>query len=133
MIENILKELELNKSPPAQDSALTLAYLGDCVYEMYVRSYLIKDANHNVNTLHKQATRHVCCKAQAELFRKIEGQLTEEEMAVFKRGRNTKSHVPKNSDMNDYRVATGVEALIGYLYLKGEKQRVCDLLKYIFI
>lgn len=132
MIDAILNELNLNKIPPEQYSALTLAYLGDCVYELYVRSRLVSSANRNVNTLHKEATKHVCCRAQAEFFRKIEGMLTEDELAVFRRGRNTKSHVPKNSDMNDYRIATGVEALIGWLYLKGEKQRICDLLKYIF-
>lgn len=132
MIDVILENLNLNKVPPIQYSPLTLAYIGDCVYEMYVRSYLIKDANHNVNKLHKTATKHVCCKAQAELYRKIESLLSDEEISVFKRGRNTKSHVPKNSDMGDYRIATGVEALIGFLYLSGEKQRICDLLKHIF-
>ncbi len=133
MLETILNELNLSKTPPGEYSALTLAYLGDCVYELYVRSYLVKDGNKNVNTLHKTATKHVCCAAQAELYRKIENMLTDEEAAVFHRGRNTKSHVPKNSEMRDYRDATGVEALIGWLYLKGEKQRICDLLKHIFV
>lgn len=58
--------------------------------------------------------------------------LSEKEMSVFKRGRNTKSHVPKNSEMSDYRVATGVEALFGFLYLSGEEERICELLKHIF-
>ena len=133
MLNTILNELNLSKTPTGEYSALTLAYLGDCVYELYVRSYLIKDGNKNVNTLHKAATKYVCCRAQAELYRKIEDKLTDEEKAVFHRGRNTKSHVPKNSEMKDYRDATGVEALVGMLYLKGEKQRICDLLKYIFI
>ncbi len=132
MIDVILNELNLKKIPPEQYSALTLAYLGDCVYELYVRSRLVSGGNRNVNALHKDATAHVCCRAQAEFYRKVEDMLTEDELAVFHRGRNTKSHVPKNSGMNDYRIATGVEALIGWLYLKGEKQRICDLLKYIF-
>ncbi len=132
MIDVILESLNLNKVPPIQYSPLTLAYIGDCIYELYVRSYLIKDSNRNVNTLHKTAAKHVCCKAQSELYRKIEPLLSDEEMGVFKRGRNTKSHVPKNSDMSDYRIATGVEALIGFLYLSGKKQRICDLLKHIF-
>lgn len=132
MLETILKDLNLNKVPPEEYSALTLAYLGDCIYELYVRSYLIKDGNKNVNILHKTATGYVCCKAQAEFYRKIQGMLSAEEASVFHRGRNTNSHVPKNSDMKDYRDATGVEALLGWLYLKGETRRICDLLKNIF-
>lgn len=132
MIEYILKNIGGEMLSAEQYSPLTLAYIGDCVYELYVRTYLIKDANHNVNKLHKSATKYVCCKAQAELYRKIENMLTDVELAVYKRGRNTKSHVPKNSEMKDYRIATGIEALIGYLYIKGENERICELLKYIF-
>lgn len=132
MIEYILKNIGGEMLSAEQYSPLTLAYIGDCVYELYVRTYLIKDANHNVNKLHKSATKYVCCKAQAELYRKIENMLTEAELAVYKRGRNTKSHVPKNSEMKDYRIATGVEALIGHLYIKGENERICELLKHIF-
>ncbi len=132
MIDVILENLNLSKVPPSQYSPLTLAYVGDCVYELYVRTYLIKDANHNVNSLHKAATKYVCCKAQAQFYKKIESLLSENEISVFKRGRNTKSHVPKNANVGDYRIATGVEALMGYLYLSGEKQRICDLMKHIF-
>ena len=132
MINVILENLGIDKLPPEQYSPLTLAYLGDCIYELYVRSYLVKDGNENVNKLHKSATTYVCCKGQAEFFRKTESLLSEKEMSVFKRGRNTKSHVPKNSEMSDYRVATGVEALFGFLYLSGEEERICELLKHIF-
>lgn len=132
MIDVILENLNLSKVPPSQYSPLTLAYVGDCVYELYVRTYLIKDANHNANSLHKAATKYVCCKAQAQFYKKIESLLSENEISVFKRGRNTKSHVPKNANVGDYRIATGVEALMGYLYLSGEKQRICDLMKHIF-
>ena len=132
MINVILENLGIDKLPPEQYSPLTLAYLGDCIYELYVRSYLVKDGNENVYKLHKSATTYVCCMGQAEFFRKIESLLSEKEMSVFKRGRNTKSHVPKNSEMSDYRVATGVEALFGFLYLSGEEERICELLKHIF-
>ena len=132
MINVILENLGIDKLPPEQYSPLTLAYLGDCIYELYVRSYLVKDGNENVNKLHKSATTYACCKGQAEFFRKVESLLSEKEMSVFKRGRNTKSHVPKNSEMSDYRVATGVEALFGFLYLSGEEERICELLKHIF-
>ncbi|MEG2583477.1 MAG: ribonuclease III domain-containing protein, partial [Oscillospiraceae bacterium] len=127
------KSFDIQKTPPEQYSALPLAYIGDCVYELYVRSYLVKDANNNVNDLHKKATRFVCCKAQSEFFHKIEGILSEKELSIFKRGRNTKSQVPKNASMSDYRNATGVETLIGFLYLSGETDRITELLKHIFI
>ena len=84
-----------------------------------------------MKVLHKSATNYVKASAQAEYFRRIEGILTDEETAVFKRGRNTNSHPPKNADMVDYKIATGVEALIGYTYLKGDKNRLMDLLGYI--
>lgn len=132
-MDAIIESLGGNLLPPQQYSPLTLAYVGDCVCELYIRTYLIKDSNQNVNKLHKTATKYVCCKGQADFYEKIKDLLTEEEESVFKRGRNTKSHVPKNSEMSDYRKATGVEALMGYLYLKGEKQRACDLLKHNFI
>ncbi len=132
MVSEILKEFEIGKTvAPKQYSALTLAYIGDCVFELYTRTYLIKDKDYPVKTLHKNATRYVRASAQAEYFRKIEGILTEEEAAVFHRGRNTNSKPPKNADMVDYKIATGVEALIGYTYLKGDTHRLMELLGYI--
>lgn len=118
---------------PNQYSALTLAYIGDCVYEMYVRSYLISDGDHKVNELHKKATKLVCAKAQALFFHRIEHLLTEEEQAAYHRGRNTKSQVPKNAVLSDYRTATGVEALLGYLYLNNQNERISQLMTYLFI
>lgn len=132
MIEKILEEFADSSLPPAQYGALTLAYIGDCVYELYVRSRLICDRDHKVNALHKQATKYVCAGAQAAFFYRVKELLTDEEMEIFRRGRNTKSHVPKNAEMKDYRMATGVEALIGYLYLKGETDRLLALLRHIF-
>lgn len=114
-------------------SALTLAYLGDCVYEMYVRSYLTSDGNHKVNDLHKMATKYVCAAAQAAFYHKIEPLLTENELAAFKRGRNAKSHPPKNADMTDYKLATGVEALLGHLYINGETERISELMIKLFL
>jgi ribonuclease-3 family protein len=83
-----------------------------------------------VNKLHKKARAIVNAKAQAEMYYRIQDILTEEEADVFRRGRNAKSFtVPKNADLMDYRHATGLEALFGYLYLKGEKERVVELFK----
>ncbi len=118
---------------PKNYSALTLAYIGDCVYELYVRGYLIQKSDQKVNLLHKTSTGFVCAKAQAELYHRIKDMLSEDETAVFHRGRNTKSHVPKNAVVSDYRIATGIEALFGYLYITGKKDRISELLQQLFI
>lgn len=110
---------------PRQMSPLTLAFIGDCVFELFVREQLVCEANRPVNTLHKQAVAQVCSGAQAAAAEKLMPVLTEEEEAVYRRGRNAKvSHVPKNSSPADYHAATALEALFGYLYLKGELERL---------
>lgn len=133
-MDEILKEFSIGeKVEPSQYSPLVLAYIGDCVYELFVRIYLIKDGNIPVNRLHKSATAMVKASAQAGLFFKIEQLLSEEETAIFKRGRNTKSHVPKNAELIDYKNATGIEALIGYLYLCGRNERIIELMKHLIV
>ena len=132
MLDTFLKEFELGKNvSPKQYSPLTLAYIGDAVYELYVRTYLIKDSNLPVNRLHREAIHLVNAKAQSDLYQKIKDELTEEEMQIYKRGRNTNSHPPKNADMVDYKSATGVEALIGFLYLSGKADRIAELLRFL--
>ncbi len=116
---------------PNQYSPLVLAYMGDAVYELYVRKHLVAKANTQVDKLHKAAVQIVKAEAQNEDFRKIENLLTEEEMSVFKRGRNTKSSVPKHSSVSEYRTATGLEALIGYIYMKGDTERLEYLMNMI--
>ena len=120
-----------DKPNPEQLSPLVLAYIGDAVYELFVRQILISRTNCPVHRLHKLATKHVNCAAQATAFHKIENSLTEEELAVFRRGRNTKSSVPKNADMADYRTATGLEALFGYWYCKNEMNKIWDTISYL--
>ena len=112
-------------------SPLVLAYVGDAVYELYVRKHITKDNNIQVDKLHKKAISIVKSSAQANSFHLIENMLTEEETAVFKRGRNAKSTVPKNSDMSEYKTATGLEALIGYIYLKGDIIRLDEIMNLI--
>ena len=130
MLNTFLKQFSLGEHvSPKQYSPLTLAYIGDAVYELFVRTYLIKDANHPVNHLHKEAIHLVNAKAQSDLFQKIKDQLSEEEMQIYKRGRNTNSHPPKNADMVDYKSATGIEALVGYLYLTDQSDRIAELLE----
>ena len=112
-------------------SPLVLAYIGDAVFELYVRRKLIEAGNMPVDKLHKAATQLVNAAAQCESFKKIEGCLTDSEMAVYKRGRNAKSTVPKNMQMGQYRVATGLEALLGYMYLTGESTRLDKILSLL--
>lgn len=130
MLDTFINEFKMGeKVPPSQFSPLTLAYVGDCVYELFVRTYLLKDTNLPVQKLHKSAIKMVNAKAQSDLYQKVKDSLTDEETAVYKRGRNTNSHPPKNANMVDYKSATGMEALIGYLYLKGESERILEILK----
>ena len=131
--ESLLNAAALSHGTPNGYSGLTLAYLGDCVYELYVRTHLTSDGNHKVNDLHKAATKLVRASAQAEFYRRIEDILTEEEAAAFHRGRNTKSHPPKNADVIDYKIATGVETLLGHLYVKGDFERISELMDKLFL
>ncbi|WP_054742529.1 Mini-ribonuclease 3 [Cellulosilyticum ruminicola] len=110
-------------------SPLALAYIGDGVYEMFVRTYVINKGNAPVNKMHKASRELVRASAQAKIYYLIEDALTDAEMAVLKRGRNAKSiSVPKNGDVTEYRHATGLEALIGYLYIDGQIERIKELI-----
>lgn len=115
-----------------QLSPLNLAFVGDCVYEMLVRETLVKAANRPVNDLHRESVKYVSAKAQTLAFDKISEMLTDEEFAVFKRGRNAKvGHSPKSATEGEYHCATGVEALFGYLYLTGQTERIKELFSVI--
>ncbi|MEQ2528938.1 ribonuclease III [Robertmurraya yapensis] len=113
-----------------QLNSLALAYMGDAVFEVYVREHLLKNGNVRPNNLHKEATKYVSAKAQASIIRYMldEQLLTDEEVAVVMRGRNAKSGtVPKNTDVQTYRYGTAFEALIGYLYLLKREERLEEL------
>lgn len=113
-------------------SPLNLAFIGDTVFDLFVRETLVCQANRPVNKLHKEATKMVKAQAQAEAAQKILPLLTEEEMGVFKRGRNAHTnHKAKNASEGDYHYATGLEALFGYLYLSGESARLRELFDVI--
>ncbi len=120
------------KVNPKQLSSLNLAFIGDCVYEMLVRETLVTDANRPVNDLHRESVKFVSAKAQTAAFEKIKDILTEEEIAVYKRGRNAKvGHSPKSATEGEYHCATGVEALFGYLYLTERLDRIKELFSEI--
>ena len=115
---------------PQEYSPLVLAYVGDAVYEAYVRTHLVKGGNIPVHRLHRMSTRLVSAKAQSDIVEALLAALDEEEIRIYKRGRNAKAATtPKNADLNDYRRATGFEALVGYLYLAGRFGRLGEILE----
>ena len=121
---DILNEIN---SDPKSLSPLVLAYIGDAVFELMVRGYVLKDGNAPVNKLNKKSRNIVNAGSQSE---KLKDVLTETEMAVMKRGRNAKSFTTaKNQSVSDYRRATGVEAIFGYVYLSGNVERLKELFK----
>lgn len=122
--------LGLPPMDPANYSALTLAYVGDDIYDLVIRTYLLSKGNNHVDVLNKMANSLVKAKSQSAIMSVLEPLLTEEELAAYKRGRNAKSATKaKNATVLDYRRATGFEALMGYLYLKGNMERLLELVK----
>lgn len=118
---------KLNEYSPAQ-----LAYAGDAVYELLVRSHIINNHECSVNLMHREAVRYVKAQAQADIVKNLDCVFTEDEKRIIKRGRNAKvTSSPKNAEFMDYRYATGFEALFGYLYLNGEIDRLLELFSLI--
>lgn len=120
-----------------QLNGLTLAYMGDAIYESYIREYLLNQGIQKPNHLHKTATKYVSAKAQAMLMQAMLSDnnfLSEQEKNIYKRGRNAKSHTSaKNTDVMTYRIATGFEALMGYLYLQEQELRLKELCQWCTI
>ena len=111
-------------------SPLTWAYIGDAVYELYIRNKLINETNLKPHKLHIEAIKYVKAKSQAEMLNKIYEMLTDEEKDIVRRGRNTQNHhLPKNSNVQEYMYATAFEALIGYLYLTKQNTRLKEILE----
>ena len=108
-------------------SPLTLAFVGDGVYDLLVREYLVRKANRSVGELNKIKVSLVNCKSQAQFAKILMPELTEKELAVYKRGRNSDAVPPKNTDVAVYKRATGLETLFGYLYLSGKTERIEEL------
>ena len=128
-----LKELfHLEDQDLRSYSPLTLAYIGDGVYELIIRTILVKKGNCPVNRLHKKASSLVKAGAQSAIMEVIEEELTPEELSVYRRGRNAHSPtMAKHATMADYRRATGFEALMGYLYLKEDYTRMLTLVRMV--
>lgn len=113
-------------------SPLIWAYVGDCIYELYIRTYLVNNTNLKPHNLHIETIKYVKASAQAEILKKIEQYLTEEEQDIVRRTRNTQNHhLPKNASVHEYMYATALEGLIGYLYLNKKEDRLKELLDKI--
>lgn len=129
--ENYMRErFQMQEVDVQTYSPLTLAYIGDCIYDLIIKNLVINQGNKQVQKLHKETSALVQAQTQSKMMRTMQEHLTEEEHAVYRRGRNSKTVTPaKNQTITDYRRATGFEALLGYLYLKKEYKRLLDLVK----
>ena len=135
--DNLLQEIHNHFPTEKKDirsySPLKLAYLGDAVFEIIIRTLITEYTEGPVKNLHKRTSALVNAGAQAKLAAAMQEHLTEDEKSAFRHGRNAKaSSVAKHADIHDYRNATGLEALFGYLYLTGRSERATELLKYAF-
>ncbi len=129
--DSLMEEMfEMREADVKEYSPLTLAYIGDSIFDLIMKSLVVNEGNQPVQKLHLWTSRFVQASAQSRMMRVLQEELTEEEHAVYKRGRNAKSVSPaKNQSVTDYRRATGFEALLGYLYLKKEWKRMLSLVK----
>lgn len=122
-----MEKIDVNQMSP-----LVWAYIGDSVYEQYIREYLVTNTKYKPHKLHMEATKYVKAGAQAEILKKLETELTDEELDIVRRTRNTQNHhLPKNASVTEYMYSTAFEGLIGYLYLTGQKERLKKLLDKI--
>lgn len=130
LFREIKSELELKDVDINTYSPLTLAFIGDSVYDLIIRSYVVGLGNVPNKKLHRKAVEYVSAVSQSQIIEKIKPVLSEEELSVYKRGKNSKpSSKAKNATQKEYLKATGFEALIGYLYLLGREDRIMELLK----
>ena len=131
MLNRIGENNGMKKEDVLQYSSLVLAYMGDAVYEKYIREYVIKQGHYNNGMLHKKAIKYVSAKGQCDILNRIEEKLTDEEKDVVRRGRNSNPHSSaKNANIVEYKYATGFEALIGYLYLSEQNERLAEVLSW---
>lgn len=114
---------------PERLSPLSLAYVGDAVFELYIRTGLVRQGG-KINALHRQAVRFVKSSAMAEYYQRLEPHLQPDELEIMRRGRNAKSRHPRSANVQEYHMSTGFEALIGYLFLKKQEDRLVRLLDF---
>ncbi len=130
ILDAIKREFDCGGADIRTYSPLALAYIGDAVYDLVIRTVVVERGNRSANRLHREAVAYVNARVQARMIDALEGGLTEEELAVYHRGRNAKSYTTaKNASVIEYRKATGFEALCGYLYLLGRQERMLTLIR----
>ena len=130
ILEAIKRDFDCKDVDIRTYSPLTLAYIGDAIYDLAIRTIVVERGNRSANHLHKKTVTYVNARVQAKMMDVLEEELTEEEQAVYHRGRNAKSYTSaKNASIIEYRKATGLEALCGYLYLQGEQERMLILIR----
>lgn len=130
LLDNIKREFDVEEVDIREYSPLTLAFIGDCVFDMVIRTVIVGRSNSQPQKLHKKKANIVKAPTQSELVQVLMDELTEEELTIYKRGRNAHSYTSaKNASIADYRKATGFEALLGYLYLTNNEDRILELTK----
>lgn len=130
LLEQIKQVFDCKEQDVRAYSPLALAYIGDAIYDLVIRSVVVERGNCSANNLHKKTTKYVSAVAQSKMIQALLEELNEDEEAVYMRGRNAKSYTTaKNASVGDYRKATGFEALMGYLYLTNQTERMLYLVR----
>lgn len=130
LLEQIKETFDCREQDVRSYSPLALAYIGDSIYDLIIRSVVVERGNCSANQLHKKTIRYVSAVAQSKIVQALMEQFTEDEQAVYRRGKNAKPHTTaKNASPGDYMKATGFEAVLGYLYLTGQMDRILELVK----
>lgn len=130
ILEAIKKDFDCGEIDIRTYSPLTLAYIGDAIYDLVIRTIVVERGNTSANRLHRKTVNYVNARVQSQMIEVLMDELTEEERGIYKRGRNAKSYTTaKNASVMEYRRATGFEALCGYLYLTGKQERMLVLVK----
>lgn len=130
LLKQLQQEFKCKEVDIREYSPLTLAYIGDGIYDLMIRTIVVERGNRSANQLHKTAVKYVNAGLQSAMIEALMDNLSDEEITVYKRGRNAKSYTKaKNASRSDYRKATGLEALFGYLYLQDRTDRIIELIK----
>lgn len=130
ILEAIKRNFDCREIDIRTYSPLALAYIGDAIFDLVIRTIVVEGGNTSANNLHKKTVRYVNAGTQAQMIEALQDELSEEERTIYKRGRNAKSYTTaKNATVIDYRKATGFEALCGYLYLTGNQERMLSLIR----
>lgn len=130
LLEQIKEAFDCKEQDVRTYSPLALAYIGDSIYDLIIRSVVVERGNCSANLLHKKTVRYVSAVAQSKIVQALMEQFTEDEQAVYRRGKNAKPHTTaKNASPGDYMKSTGFEAVLGYLYLTGQMDRILELVK----